>query len=129
MTTRQLHLSGNSQQRPIWPMRRLMAPKINCFYVHLAAAIPAEQHFGFVGRLSRRTDLRHYTFSYFYFLLLFLFFICYYFLFFLFLMVVIIINFRFCFYLVSFYFCDLFQDRWCSSSVEWLSRLIDVDLR
>ena len=60
-----------------------MAPKINCFYVHLAAAIPAEQHFGFDGRLSRRTDLRLYTFSFFLFfiivfifhLLLFLFFL------------------------------------------------------
>ena len=67
MTTRQLPLISDSQQRPFWPMRRLMAPKINCFYVHLAAAIPAEQHFGFGGRLSRRTDLRHYTFSYIYF--------------------------------------------------------------
>ena len=30
-------------------MRRLTAPKINCIYVHLAAAFPAEQHFGFVA--------------------------------------------------------------------------------
>ena len=60
-------------------MRRLTTPKINCFYVHLAAAIPAEQHFGFGGRLSRRTDLRLLTFSFCYFFifpfLLFLFFL------------------------------------------------------
>ena len=49
-------------------MRRAYArQKINCFYVHLVAAIPAGQHFGFGGRLSRRTDLRLYTFSCFYF--------------------------------------------------------------
>ena len=62
-----------------------MAPKINCFYVHLSTAIPAGQHFGFGGRLSRRTDLRLLTFSYCYFSLFFLIyyfyfsiFICYY---------------------------------------------------
>ena len=55
-----------------------MAPKINSFYVQLSAAITAEQHFGFGGRLSRRTDLRLSTFSfcyysYFSFVILFIF--------------------------------------------------------
>ena len=60
----------------------------------LVAAIPAEQHFGFDGRLSRRTDLRLSTFSY-----------CYFFLFF---FLIIFIFLIFVYWFVScllFYFC------------------------
>ena len=59
-------------------MRRLTAPKINCIYIHLAAAFPAEQHFGFVAVfLAGRTfDFIHFPiviFSYFSFIIIFIF--------------------------------------------------------
>ena len=76
----------------------------------LSAAIPAEQHFGFGGRLSRRTDLRLFTFSCCYFLL---FFLCYCF-YFSFIFVVfsyyfVIILFNFSFVRVIFDYCLLFD--------------------
>ena len=66
-TTRQTILSRKSTNGQFGQMRRLTAPKISCLYVQLAATFPAGQHFGFDGRLSRRTILRLLTFSSFYF--------------------------------------------------------------
>ena len=81
-----------------------MAPKINSFYEHLSAAIPAGQRFGFGGRLSRRTDLRLYTFSCCYFLLFFLYYYSYFSYFYLLLFIYLLLFGYFLFLLLFYYF-------------------------
>ena len=81
-----------------------MAPKIICFYVQLVAAIPAEQHFGFVAVFLAGRTFGFKLFPIFIFLIIPLLF----FLFFLFLLFVVIILLLFSSFGGLFLFFDCF---------------------
>ena len=97
-----------------------MAPKINCFYVHLMAAIPAERHFGFVAVFLAGLTFGFILFPCFYFSYFSSFYSYLFFLNLLFFLFSLFI----CLFIILFIICGLFVAV-CgvSSSVGWLIRL------